>query len=83
MSPGRLVPGTLLHDSARDSVVLVVPATDFITFAVVEGRGSGRSVNVLSADHDFDAQCDALVTCVMVVWAVTIFVGMGCLAALI
>ena len=41
------------------------------------------SIDVLSADHDFDAQCDALVTCVMVVWALTIFVGMGCLAALI
>ena len=83
MAPGRLVPGRLVHDSARDSIVLVVPASDFVSAAVVEQRGCGRCVDVLSADHDFDAQCDALVTCVMVVWAVTIFIGMGCLAALI
>jgi hypothetical protein len=83
VAPGRMVPGTLLHDSARDSVVLVVPMREFLSVAVIERRGCGRCVDVLSADHDFNAQCDALVTCVMVVWAVTIFVGMGCLAALI
>jgi hypothetical protein len=83
VAAGRLVPGALLFDSVRESLVVVVAVHEFIDVAVNERRGSGRAIEVLCADRDYDSVCDTFVTCVMVVWAVSIFVGMGCLAVMI
>jgi len=78
------ISGALLRDSARRSLVVTVPASTFVLLPVAEIRAGGpvREVPLVTPD-DLWMSADKIVTCVMVVWAVTIFAGMGFLAAVI
>jgi hypothetical protein len=76
--------GTVLCDSQRGSFVLGLPAGAFIQHPPDECRSLGPfEVIATVAQDDIVLAVDRLVTCVMVAWAVTIFVGMSYLAAII
>jgi hypothetical protein len=76
--------GALLDDSLRGSLVLGLPARAFIQHPPVECRPAGPFEEVVTVMPDeMGIAVDRLVTCVMVAWAVSIFVGMSYLAAII
>ena len=76
--------GTVVPDSFRRSLIVLVPGVSLIEAPRQEMRGSGfyREIPIFPCD-EIGPSVDRIVTCVMVVWAVSIFVGMSYLAAVI
>jgi hypothetical protein len=76
--------GTVLLDSRRKSLIVVASPHVFLTPPVPEVRSAGpfSEVPIMPID-ELGITMDRFVTCVMVVWAVSIFVGMSYLAAII
>ena len=76
--------GAVVPDSFRRSLIVLVPEASFIESPREETRGSGFYREIpLGACDEIGLSVDRIVTCVMVVWAVSIFVGMSYLAAVI
>jgi hypothetical protein len=82
--PSHDVPGTIYADTKRRSVVIVVATESFVRAPFDERLGSGQVRELRIVPYEpVGMLTDRIVTCVMVAWALTIFVGMSCLAALI
>ena len=77
--------GVPLRDSVRASLVVTVPSDHFVQLPVAEGRCTGPIVSVVvyESDRDLAPLAEWLVTCAMVVWAVTLFGAMSYLAGLL
>ena len=73
--------GVLLRDSARRSLIVALPTQAFVSPPLDERRclGAIRVVRIAPVD-DMWLSVDKLVTCIMIIWAVTIFAGMTYLA---
>ncbi|MBV9646439.1 MAG: hypothetical protein JO043_03150 [Candidatus Eremiobacteraeota bacterium] len=74
--------GAVIADSFRRSVIVLAPESCFIERAVDERRSCGLIREVIVPEETLPP-VDRLVTGVMLVWAVSIFVGMSYLAAII